>query len=159
MQGRLEVRYPTQDEVAADLGAAPGTDLHAFLPQDPEMAESPGISLKQAGKASVRAKEGDDDSNAFFAEMAANRQQRREVELRQQRSEAAYRARRMLRFDGGVRLMIAGDAFERSRELRERYPVDQGSGRIGLDVPLRGTLPELTLTQAEEILRLDQQRD
>ena len=65
--------------------------------------------------------------------------------------QARNRHARMLRFEGGFLMEIPGDAFERAQKLREAFPADPDSGRIPLEVPLSGTLFELTLDQAEVI--------
>ena len=65
--------------------------------------------------------------------------------------QARDRYARMLRFDGGFLMEIHGDAFERARVLRESYPKDPSSGRISLEVPLSGSLFDLTYEQAEEV--------
>ena len=164
MKGGFEARYPSHEEIVADLGAAPGTNMQSILVQEAAIDDAPGITLKQAGKAVASEDEDDEDeANRFFAEMAEDRQQRRETEvdqqLRHQRSEALYRARRMLRFSGEVQLQIPGDAFENSAALHQRYPVEPESGRIPLVVPIRGIMSELTLQQAEDLLRLDRGSD
>ena len=57
-----------------------------------------------------------------------------------------------------MRITIPGDAFDRNLLLRETFPVDPGTGRIALDVPLDGTIYELTRRQAEEINKLTEKR-
>ncbi|BCX50335.1 hypothetical protein HAHE_42430 [Haloferula helveola] len=147
VQGRITVRRPDAEELEKQFGITdglPGVDSGLDAKQESELQ----ISLKNAGEASKASEpeEGaDPETSRFFSDMADTRRLRRE---------AMDRARNLYLFDGGVRMMIPGDAFERSRILRERFPVDQSTGKIGIDVPLEGTLANLTLKQAEEILRL-----
>ncbi len=146
IQGRITVRRPEDEELERLFGVASSADGIAgglAAEQEKELR----MSLKKAGEA---AKDGDQETEAvnpedvkFFDNIADERRLRRD---------AMDRARNLFVFDGGVRIMIRGDAFERSRELRERFPVDQASGRIGIDVPLQGTLGSITLDLAEEIL-------
>lgn len=146
VQGRVTVRRPETEELERLFGADAtgaqtlGGGLGAGQEQELRM------SLKQAGEA-MKSEESDEEVNPedsrFFSDIADERRLRRD---------AMDRARNLFVFDGGVRIMIPGDAFERSRELRERFPVDQASGRVGIDVPLQGTLGNLTLDLAEEIL-------
>jgi len=147
MQGRVSIRRPENDEIERLIGGGIGGD--ASMPglgadQESELT----MTLKKAAEAE-RASEGgegaEDENEEFFTEMGLARRLRREQ---------MERSRRVFIFDGGVRMMIPGDAFERSRILRERFPVDQATGQIGIDVPLEGTLNELTTQLAEEILRL-----
>lgn len=74
------------------------------------------------------------------------------LEERQKEVQASERAARNLRYDGKLRITIAADAFERAPRLQARYPVDAATGRIGLDVPLKGTLYDMTFDLGEELL-------
>ncbi|MEM1084756.1 MAG: hypothetical protein AAGI48_11660 [Verrucomicrobiota bacterium] len=155
LQGRLSVRFPSAEEAARRIGDNPATIMTPMVRETEEERERKRkISLRRAAEERRRAiEEGEGETSeqgqantAFFDELAARRDS--EDVLR----EARLRELNTLIFEGGFRITIPGDAFERSRALRERYPVDQATGRIGIDVPLSGTLPELTLRQAEEIL-------
>ena len=57
----------------------------------------------------------------------------------------------MLRYEGDLRITVPGDAFENTPRLRATYPVDPESGRIPIQVPLKGNIYEITHEQAEEI--------
>lgn len=149
LAGRLSVRRPLDEEVKQQLGDD-GMDLPMPSGLRDDEKEKMELTLRRAAKEAKKKKGEDSDepegeNTQFFADIGETRQLRRE---------AMNRARKMLIFDGGFRMTIPSDAFERSRTLRERYPVDE-DGRIGLDVPLQGSLAELTLRQAEEILRLN----
>ncbi|MCH7225552.1 hypothetical protein [Haloferula sp. A504] len=145
VQGRITVRRPQDDELERLFGVAAMADgLAGGLAAEKE--KELRMSLKKAGQASKEDEENeavDPEEVGFFDDIADERRLRRD---------AMDRARNLFVFDGGVRIMIPGDAFERSRELRERFPVDQASGRVGVDVPLQGTLGNITLELAEEIL-------
>lgn len=147
IQGRMTIRRPEGDEIERLVGDAPGgTGVIPGLGAEEESELT--MTLRRAAEAN-KDSDGDDEAQGeneeFFTEMGLTRRLRREQ---------MERARRAFLFDGGVRMMIPGDAFERSRVLRERFPVDQATGQIGIDVPLEGTLNELTTQLAEEILRL-----
>jgi hypothetical protein len=151
MQGLLEVRYPTDQELAGPEG----TNIPAkFAPVfDPKATSEGGkgdeMSLSKAGKASSS-----DSKNLEIFDRRA--QERIDQQLEQ---EDLIRRAQALRCSGGMRITIPGDAFDRTLTLRETFPVDPGTGRIALDVPLDGTLFELTRRQAEEISRLTEKRD
>lgn len=146
LQGKLNVRYPTDDEAARTIGENP-VDMIRPMTDGREAEEAKkDITLRRAAKES-KGEESLGENTEFFAGLASKR------DAEAMRRAAALRARNTLNFDGGLQMTIPGDAFERSRILRERYPIDQATSRIGMDVPLRGTLSELTLSQAEAILR------
>lgn len=147
IQGRVTIRRPEGDEIERMVGSGQGNPgMLSGLGAEKENELT--MTLRKAAEAEKKEGEEDtvnDENEEFFTEMEVSRRLRREQ---------MERARRAFLFDGGVRMMIPGDAFERSRVLRERFPVDQATGRIGIDVPLEGTLNQLTTTLAEEILRL-----
>lgn len=151
MQGLLEVRFPTDEELAGPDGinAAP-----RFAPVfNPKMSDGPEsdddeMTLRKAGKAA----EGDAKGAAMFGRFA---QERIDEVLLQE--EMARRAQ-ALRCSGGMTITVPGDAFDRSESLREVFPVDPETGRIKIDVPLDGALFDLTRRQADEIRKLSEQR-
>ena len=77
---------------------------------------------------------------------------------REEHEEKLKRASQTIRYEGGFRISIPGDAFDTSEVLRQSYPVDPGNGRISLDVPLQGTIYELTQRQAEDVQALSEKR-
>ena len=64
----------------------------------------------------------------------------------------------MLRYEGGFRITIPGDAFESAEVLRNTFPVDPANGRIPIDVPIQGTIYEVTRRQAEELQEMGTKR-
>jgi hypothetical protein len=150
MQGLLEVRYPTDAELAGPEGAnAPGKFALVFDPKaTSEGGKGDDMSLSKAGKAAAS----DSKSGEIFDRRA---QERIDQQLEQ---EELIRRSQSLRCSGGVRITIPGDAFDRNLSLRETFPLDPGTGRIAMDVPLDGTIFELTRRQAEEINKLTEKR-
>jgi len=149
MQGRIEVRPPDDEDMKRLLGDEAG-ELVPGLGDEGGLAPDRPLELSTLAQR-LRAETGEGvEGSGFFADMA---------ELRRLRREQAERARKMMIFSGGVRITLPGDAFQRSRSLRERFPVDQASGRVAIDVPLRGQVEGLTLGLAEEILELGSERD
>jgi hypothetical protein len=154
IQGQLKARYPTSDEVAQTIGENSRDPLQPMVRDDEETKKKKDLTLKRAAEArrkELEAGDSDDEigeeKTQFFAGLATKRD-----EESLQRA-AAQRALSTLLFDGELEISIPSDAFERSSILRERHPVDQTTGRIKFDVPLKGTLSELTLSQAEVLLR------
>jgi hypothetical protein len=155
MQGVLDVRYPNQKE----LEGAEGTNVPTrFAPAfDPKATSESGkgedLTLNKAGKQSAAAAKNAESKNMEIFDRRA--QERINTQLEQ---EEMIRRAQALRCSGGMRITIPGDAFDRNLLLRETFPVDPGTGRIALDVPLDGTIYELTRRQAEEINKLTEKR-
>jgi hypothetical protein len=150
MQGLLDVRYPTDAELSGPEGAnVPGKFALVFDPKaTSEGGKGDDMSLAKAGKAATS----DSKGMEIFDRRA---QERINSQLEQ---EEIIRRSQSLRCSGGVRITIPGDAFDRNLSLRETFPLDPGTGRIAMDVPLDGTLFELTRRQAEEINKLTEKR-
>lgn len=151
MQGLLEARYPTDQELAGPDGSNVAARFTPVF--DPKATSESGkgdeLSLSKAGKAATS----DSKEMEIFDRRA---QERIDQQLEQ---ENWIRRAQALRCSGGMRITIPGDAFDRTLTLRETFPVDPGTGRIALDVPLDGTIFELTRRQAEEISKLTEKRD
>ncbi|MGB6220982.1 hypothetical protein [Haloferula sp.] len=151
LSGQLSARYPTSDEAARTIGE--NALLEPLVREtDEEKRETKDLTLKRAAlekKKNDEEMESDepDTKTQFFAGLAT----KRDEELL--RKAAAQRALGTLVFDGSLVMSIPGDAFEGAGILPERYPVDPSSGRIPVEIPLYGTMSELTLRQAEDLLR------
>jgi len=148
LQGRLKVRPPNEKEMAGAVGESPANSFAPiFQPgteSDPEQTKVE-LSLKKAasGQGAPQGKEME-----IFNRRAKVKS---EEEFKK---EALARESQMLRYEGGFRITIPGDAFERAEILRNTFPVDPGNGRIPIDVPIQGTIYELTRRQAEELLEI-----
>jgi hypothetical protein len=154
MQGEINVRLPTQEEIDAALEKGAGTSDSALFAGDDELAgvkQAPegesDFTLRRAAQEVKRIKEGSQslDSLSLFDRLGLS------IEMRRLQSEASERMSRMLRYEGAVQITIPGDAFERAPHLQALYPQDPVSGRIPMRVPIEGHLYELTLKQAEDI--------
>ncbi|TAE74895.1 MAG: hypothetical protein EAZ84_10155 [Verrucomicrobia bacterium] len=150
VQGRIQVRFPRDEEMV-------GPDGNPLLGQFATASDANGevkkskaeeLTLAKAAKAAS----GEEQDMGIFYRRA---QERIDDQLLQE--EMARRAK-SLRCEGGVRITIPGDAFDRSEVLRGAFPVDPSNGRIAMDVPLQGALFELTLRQAEELRDLGTRR-
>ena len=75
------------------------------------------------------------------------------------REDLRERYARMPRYEGAFLMLLPGDAFDQARGLRETHPVDADSGKIPLEVPIKGSLFELTLGQAEELYQKGKRLD
>jgi hypothetical protein len=150
VQGRITVKRPASEELEGRFGVE-GSGMGSLVGPSQEQSEALKMSLRAAAEAAKSSEDADAEEAGpvdpedveFFDDIAQERRLRRD---------AMDRARNLYVFNGGVRVLIPGDAFQRSRELRERFPIDQASGRIGIDVPLEGTLSNITFDLAQQIL-------
>jgi hypothetical protein len=150
MQGLLEVRFPTDEELGGEEGLMPASRFApVFDPKAIEKDDGAGdeITLQKAGRA---------EANSKGAEMYDRLAQKRIDDVLLE--EEMIRRSQALRCSGGMTITIPGDAFDRNERLREVYPIDADSGRIKLDVPLDGVLYDLTRRQADEIRKLSEDR-
>ncbi|MEI6604403.1 MAG: hypothetical protein WCP35_03765, partial [Verrucomicrobiota bacterium] len=65
--------------------------------------------------------------------------------------QAAERDARSLIYEGQFQITVLPDTFENVQALREMLPVDPQSGRIPLDVPIKGDIYSITFDQAQEL--------
>jgi hypothetical protein len=149
MRGAFRTRLPTEEEKLQSLEMASTGEESSMLPGDDSSLMGTGPSsdftLRKAGEL-TQGQGGADESATLVDEIM-----RESSELRQLRLDAADRASRSLRYEGGVVVSIPGDAFERSPVLRSMHPVDPNTGRIEIEVPINGELPNVTRVQAEDL--------
>ena len=62
------------------------------------------------------------------------------------------------RFGGVVKVGLKKDAFDKAPRLKKEYPMDEATGKIWLDVPLKGRLQSVTLALAERLYVLGRNR-
>jgi hypothetical protein len=103
------------------------------------------FSLGGTGSKPATRKGGGAPESPLFSRLGLSMEERR---LEQQ---AAERSSQTLRYEGSFVITLLPDAFERAPKLMEQFPVDAGTGRIPIVVPLAGTLYQLTEVQAKEI--------
>ncbi len=151
LQGRLKAVIP--DEVAE---ATPANASEVFAPA-PKTPQDNGkgnpkndLTLEKAGAAAKNTQ--NDSDMAIFAQFNNERSQRESDEQKLKDFS------KTVKYDGGFRISIPGDAFDSSKSLRQAFPVDPGNGRIAFDVPLQGTIYELTQRQSDEMQALSEER-
>lgn len=154
MQGEILVRLPTQQEIDAAVARGSGLESSPLFMSQDELAGVRNLpagdsdfTLKRAAQEARRIQEGSQtiESLSLFDRLGLS------IELRRLQSQASERMSRMLRYEGGLRITLQPDAFERATRLNEIYPADPVTGRIPMQVPISGHLYELTLSQAEDI--------
>ncbi len=154
MQGEILVRLPTQQEIDAAVARGTGLESSALFANEDALAGARNLSadesdftLRRAAQEARRIQEGKQtmESLSLFDRLGLS------IEMRRLENQASERMSRMLRYEGGVRITLESDAFERAPRLNEIYPADPVTGRIMMQVPIVGHLYELTLRQAEDL--------
>jgi hypothetical protein len=150
-QGRLKATVPDEGTQPAPVG---GGVFEPVSNARPTAEDSDGkkdaLTLEKAGAAT--ADKDKDTGMALFNRFAEN------AVKRENSMEQSGRNAQTIRYDGGFRISIPGDAFDATEVLRQAFPVDPGNGRIAFDVPVQGTIYEVTARQAEELLNLGAKR-
>jgi len=148
LQGRLKATVPEEDTQPQPLGSG----VFSQIPNSVENAEEDGkkdsLTLEKAGAAAAEK----DTEMAIFKRFADSARKRDSLH------QVSGRSAQTIRYDGGFRISIPGDAFDSTEVLRQTYPVDPGNGRIAFDVPVQGTIYEVTGRQADELLNLGSKR-
>lgn len=154
LEGDFTVRQPTREEVQRAIGSESADEDPLLLRLEREgvldsmlLSGETEFSLKRAAIEAERERKGmlDPDEYTLFDRLSLN------AELRELEVEAAERMARILQYEGECLITIPGDAFERASQLQELYPVNEASGRIAIEVPIKGNLFEVTAEQSEMI--------
>lgn len=154
MEGNVKVRLPTDEEVRAALDQGEAGESSPIFRAEDDAAErleakrtESDFTLKRAALEAKRLNDGQQSAESLdlFKRLGLS------IEMRQLKAQAAERMSRMLRYEGTVVITIPGDAFERASRLQALYPVDRGTGRIAMRVPIEGSIFDITLKQAEDV--------
>jgi hypothetical protein len=150
LQGRLRAIVPDEQAQPVPVGGGVFAPMSkAGPPVEDGGGKKDVLSLEKAGAAAGDEKEKDMAIFNRFADQTTTR----EIQEDQLKRNA-----QTIRYDGGFRISIPGDAFDATEVLRQAFPVDPGNGRIAFDVPVQGTIYEATARQAEELLNLGARR-
>ncbi len=156
-QGKILMRFPPDSEVVGPDGASQFPPVFNPGLEPVQGSKEVDLSLEKAARAQKAEKEAAGEQSKDMAIFERGAQRRINDLLLQQ--EMTRRAQSLRCEPGsGLRITIPGNAFDRSEVLRETFPVDPGNGRIAIDVPLQGTLFELTRRQADELKKLGERR-
>lgn len=149
LQGRLKATVPEEGSQPQPLGGGVFSQVpNAAEALEEEDGKKDALTLEKAGAAAA-----DKDPGMAIFNRFADNARKRESSVQQ-----SGRNAQTIRYDGGFRISIPGDAFDSTEVLRQAYPVDPGNGRIAFDVPVQGTIYEVTGRQAEELLNLGSKR-
>ena len=153
MAGNMRVRLPTPEETQAMLDSNAGSGVPLFMNEENNLDEKErkeadrDFTLKAAALQAKRVKEGKqtEGSLSLMEKMAIGQ------EMRYLEEQASDRASRTLRYAGSFTVTLPHDAFERTPRLIAQHPLDPVTKRIPIEVPIEGSIYEVTLKQAEDI--------
>lgn len=152
LTGKVKVRPATPEEEAAAGNKPQGESNPLFKAEESsggatDFSDSDSLAARRSELEAKRMKEGkeNEESISLMARMGLN------VGLRRLEAQSAERNSRSMRYEGALKISLSSDVFERTPRLAERFPVDPASKRVSLDVPVEGSIYEVTLKQAEEI--------
>ena len=153
MAGSLRVRLPTPEEAQATVDDASRSASTLVTNEDEDMDEKlrksgdRDVTLKAAGlQAKKNQGAGQSGASASLSDQASTGQ-----ELRYLQTQAADRASRTLHYEGNFDVTLPENAFERTPRLSAMHPADPVTKRIPLEIPIEGSIYEITLKQSEEL--------
>jgi hypothetical protein len=156
-QGKILMRFPPDSEVVGPDGASQFPPVFNPGLEPVQGSKEVDLSLEKAARAEKAEKEAAGEQAKDMAIFERGKQRRINNLLLQQ--EMTRRAQSLRCEPGsGLRITIPGNAFDGLEVLREAFPVDPANGRIAIDVPLQGTLFEITRRQSEELKKLGERR-
>jgi len=144
LSGEMLVRKPKSDE---ELVLDDGSEFFGEILRKDEMIDDLDFSLRDAGEVSREFGIGfqSDADKSLFGKLAVLRENRRIQEIETEKLSRSYR------YEGQLQISLMKTAFDRAPELAGMYPVSSESGRVVLEVPIKGLLYELTADLAKEL--------
>jgi len=157
LEGEMSVRLPTKAEQREGIEALKMNSSAIFDGEEGiadavanSVPDSIGLSPSYAKAKATTGPKVPKVEESLFEKMDA-RESQRQADI-----SASENAARLLRYEGMFKVSLLPHSFDRADALKAHAPVDPASGRIPIDVPLSGTLNDLTRDQAEEIYKLGQ---
>jgi len=157
LAGQMRVRPPTPEEASAELkrsragnGTGPGQIKDDTTPAKAS-DEDVEITLRRAARAARKDKTKAGTTAKVDEGSALVDSIDQSFETSILADQAAERESRSLIYEGLFQMTVPPDTFENVQALREFLPVDPQTGRIPLDVPIKGDIYSLTFDQAEDM--------
>jgi len=157
LAGQMRVRPPTPEEASAELkrsragnGTGPGQIKDDSTPTKAS-EEDVEITLRRAARAARKDKTKTGAAGKVDEGSALVDSIDQSFETSILADQAAERESRSLIYEGLFQMTVPPDTFENVQALREFLPVDPQTGRIPLDVPIKGDIYSLTFDQAEDM--------
>ena len=158
LTGQMRVRPPTPEETSASMKRTRTGDASPTTsPSKGEMAASRSpedeadLTLRRAARAARKDKgkaaagPKTEEGSSLFERIDQG------LETNLLAEQASERESRRLIYEGRFQVTLLPDTFENVQALREMLPVDPQTGRIPLDVPIKGDIYSLTFDQAEDL--------
>lgn len=161
IQGSVQARYPTEEEVARSREQSQGQAQPNTPASVASQSAGAGRGVSATGEISLSQAANRDPKTPETNLQAPEEPDRREVEALNARLEKEEMTRRSMEMisTGSLRLAIPSTAFHGLESMRDKYAIEPGTGRILIEVPLEGNLLQVTRLQAEEIRRVAEQRE
>lgn len=160
LKGGMLVRAPTSKEA---LEISEKEDLSKAILTDDELELSADdFTLKEAAAKSALAEviSFDEEKGGLLATQSSQSENDSlaekigiGVESRRIDEYAAERLSRSYRYEGNFTISIGKDSFARAPKMAELYPASGATGRIFLNVPINGSLFDLTQDQADQVYK------
>jgi len=146
LTGSMTVREPKADEALVD---SDGDKFTRAIRAKDKVLNRMELSLRTAAGAGdesdVESK--DDENQTLFSKLGIS-QDSRKIAI-----EAATELTRSYRYEGEFMVTLPNNAFKRSPQLQQIYPVSVDIDRIKMKVPIEGVLFDLTGALADEIYK------
>lgn len=168
LRGGFVARKPNAQEKSQILLQSGGSVDDAMFYEDDLSLESlealasrSDMSLKKAARLTKAANDTKKDGAEDEMESDANSitmKREKALRIRTLRMELADRLASRLWYDGQMVLFLPGDTFKNSGALEYLYTPNKDTGKIDLQVPIRGLFFELTLAQEQALYQQAQSR-
>ncbi len=155
--GQMRVRFPTAQEaaVAVKRNRTGGTALTTDEADDKanlmKRFEDSDVSLRRAAREARKEKSKTVEGAKEQAVTSLFDRIGQSFETSILAEQAAERESRSLMYEGQFQVTLPPDTFENVQALREMLPVDPQTGRIPLDVPIKGDIYSITYDQTEDL--------
>lgn len=151
MQGGMKIRVPTDQEATAFSELVSKNEALKWVGDGEASNKRYDVTLERAAEISEDGNQigfGKAGDLSLFEKLGLS------IEERQKKQKAAELRFQSFQYEGKFKVTLAKDAFVRAPELAEIYPPSGTRDQIQIDVPVNGTLYEVTEKQAEQIYKL-----
>lgn len=157
LTGQMRVRFPTPEEAAAAVRRNRAGEALPLTSQANDetssarrLQDDPDFTLRRAGREVHKDKTKGaagvkDEGQSLFDRIGQT------FDTNILAEQATEREARSLMYEGQFQITLQPDTFDNVQALRELFPVDPQTGRVPLDVPIKGDIYSITFDQAEDL--------
>ena len=157
LTGQMRVRFPTPEEAAAAVRRNRAGEALPLTSQANDETESSrrleddaDFTLRRAAREAHKDKTkggagAKDEGSSLFDRIGQS------FDTNILADQATERESRSLMYEGQFQITLQPDTFENVQALRELFPVNAQTGRVPLDVPIKGDIYSITFDQAEDL--------